>query len=124
MNVNTATQRRLGIRIASLSPHPGRSYKVPYVLPSSVCANSFVSHSYENYWGVPSFFPIWNRSNRHVLPIAVRAFRRWGRAFGLKDDLLRQDDGGAAGQAEGAGGVAFVHRNLDEAAGTEIGEGL
>src|SRR5215469_3827759 len=46
--------------MCSLFPHPRPSSRVPYVLPSSVYAKSFVSHSYENYRGVPSFFPFWN----------------------------------------------------------------
>ena len=35
-------------------------YKVPYTLPSSVCAKPFICHSYENCRGVSPFFPIWN----------------------------------------------------------------
>src|SRR5215471_15610119 len=37
-----------------LAPQPPRISRVPYVLPSSVCSKSFVSHSYENCRGVYS----------------------------------------------------------------------
>lgn len=36
------------------------SYKIPYVLPSSVGSKSFVCHSYKNCRGVPQLFPKWN----------------------------------------------------------------
>jgi hypothetical protein len=36
----------------------------PYPLPSSVCCNSFVCRSYENYRGVYQQFPFWNESTR------------------------------------------------------------
>ncbi|SRR5260370_39718836 len=36
----------------------------PYALPSSVCCNSFVCRSYENYRGVYQQFPFWNESTR------------------------------------------------------------
>jgi hypothetical protein len=49
---------------SALLIHSSTSYKVPYILPSSVCSKSFVSHSYENCRGVPSFFPI--RVNIHL----------------------------------------------------------
>src|SRR5215472_12097124 len=42
--------------------HPRRAFKVAYILPSSVCSKSLVSHSYENCRGVLSFFPFWNSS--------------------------------------------------------------
>src|SRR5215472_5625131 len=38
----------------------GATSSLPYILPSSVCANSFASHSYENCRGVPTFLPIRN----------------------------------------------------------------
>jgi hypothetical protein len=40
------------------------SYKIPYVLPSSVSSKSFVCHSYENCRRVPNFFPFWSTSIR------------------------------------------------------------
>ncbi len=40
------------------------TFHVPYILPSSVYANSFVCHSYENCRGVYAFFPIWNGPNQ------------------------------------------------------------
>jgi len=46
----------------ALRPRP--SYKVPYILPSYVCCKFFVSHSYENWRGVPHFFPIWGPRDR------------------------------------------------------------
>src|SRR5215472_5043088 len=39
-------------------------------------------------------------------------------------ELLGEGDSCAAGEAEDAGGVAFVHGNFDEAAGAEIGKRL
>src|SRR5690349_10022760 len=39
------------------------SSKVPYILPSSVCSKSFVSHSYENCRGVYPSFPFRNRQS-------------------------------------------------------------
>src|SRR5215471_12908236 len=46
---------------------------LPYILPSSVCANSFASHSYENSRGVPTFFPVRNSplAARHS-PLSIR----------------------------------------------------
>ncbi len=38
-------------------------YRVPYILPSYVYANSFVCHSYENCRGVYPFFPFWHSRN-------------------------------------------------------------
>ena len=42
----------------------GRSvFRLPYTLPSSVCCNPFICHSYENTRGVGVFFPFWNSAN-------------------------------------------------------------
>ncbi len=42
----------------------GRSvFRLPYTLPSSVCCNPFICHSYENTGGVVGvFFPLWDFS--------------------------------------------------------------
>src|SRR5260370_6590420 len=45
-------------------------FQVPYVLPCSVCCNSFVCHSYEKLPGCGGFFPNWNHylfRNQQVL---------------------------------------------------------
>ena len=64
----------------SKTPHPGHpepssnfqhstfdfqrvASSLPYVLPSSVCSKSFVSHSYENCRGGGLFFPNWSTSS-------------------------------------------------------------
>src|SRR5579864_1561923 len=88
--------------------------------------NSFRMCIYENCRGVPTFFPNWNRSNRHVARPEVDATAPGG---GQRHEmgswrLLGEDDGGAAVETQGAGGVAFVHRDLDEAAGAQIGKRL
>ena len=50
-------------------PRKSAAYKVPYILPSSVCCKSFVCHSYKNCRGVGCFFPFWNRaSHEHASP--------------------------------------------------------
>jgi len=45
---------------ASLS----HSYKVPYILPSSVSSNPFICHSYANNRGGIGFFPFWHPSSQ------------------------------------------------------------
>ena len=37
--------------------YPWATFGLPYILPSSVSSDPFVSHSYANCRGVPSFFP-------------------------------------------------------------------
>src|SRR5260370_28853536 len=37
-------------------------FRRPYILPSSVCCNPFICHSYENTGGVGVFFPLWDFS--------------------------------------------------------------
>ncbi len=44
--------RRAVPKNSALALHPVTSSRVPYILPSSVCPKSFVSHSYENCRGV------------------------------------------------------------------------
>ncbi len=53
---------------------PSISSKVPYILPSSVCAKPFVSHSYENCRGVYPFFPFWFTPSLEVLAPFVPSF--------------------------------------------------
>ena len=43
-------------------------------LPFSVWFKSFVSHSYENCRGVPTFFPFWNSANLRTHCVSVLSF--------------------------------------------------
>ena len=66
---------RREVQNASLTSRPWPSSKVPYILPSSACSKSFVSHSYENCRGLPTFFPFWHS------PV-VTHHRHWPRIAG------------------------------------------
>ncbi len=64
--------------IPTLSGRTSAIFCFPYTLPSSVCCNSFVCHSYENCRGVYQQFPFWvpravcaKGSSRLLAPIAV-----------------------------------------------------
>jgi hypothetical protein len=109
---------RTGVKVILELPAPSSS--PPYILPSSVCSKSFVSHSYENCRRVPKLFP--NRNANILAPLAP-GFPRTS-AFPTLDflfsdfalqRLLGEDNRGAAVQAEGARGAAFVHANFEEA---------
>src|SRR6266481_3331615 len=55
----------------AISGRTSEIFCFPYTLPSSVCCNSFVCHSYENCRGVYQQFPFWSISQREELMTAA-----------------------------------------------------